>query len=110
MSRKNVNYNKMFEEPAQVEHFDDIVEEVAEMAEIAPEPELEPEEYLLGKVVKCDKLRVRKEPDTNAPVAKEIVKGTEVMIDPEKSTDDFYSVVTESGVEGFCMKKFIKIL
>lgn len=106
MSRKNVNYNKMFEEPETVELVEETVD-IVESIEETPEPEPEPME--LGKVVKCDRLRVRKEANANAPVVKEIAKGTDVMVDPAKSTDDFYSVTTESGVEGFCMKKFIEI-
>lgn len=108
MKRENINYNKMFEENETVEHFEDVVEEVTEIVE--PDPVEEPKPVMeLGKVVKCDKLRVRQEPNTDAPVVKELKKGTEVMIDLNTSTDEFYSVTTESGIEGFCMKKFIEL-
>lgn len=106
MARKNVNYNKMFEENEVVETIEEVVEEVTEITETIEEPEPVTE---LGKIVKCDRLRVRKEPNANAPVIKELAKGTEVMIDIEKSTEEFYSVATESGIEGFCMKKFVEL-
>jgi len=32
----------------------------------------------------------------------------EVEIDELESTDDFYKICTASGVEGYCMKKFIR--
>ena len=92
MTHENINYNKMFEENAVVEN----VETPEKVTRI-------------GTVVNCDRLRVRQEPTIDAPVVKEITKGAEVMVDFETSTDDFYSVVTESGSEGFCMKKFVTV-
>ena len=69
-----------------------------------PEPEI-----VVGIVSNCPRLRVRKTPSPNAPVLTEIVKGSEVAIDESKSTGYFYAVVTESGVEGFCMKEYIQV-
>lgn len=69
-----------------------------------PEPEI-----VIGIVSNCPRLRVRKTPSPNAPVLTEIVKGSEVVIDESKSTGYFYAVVTESGVEGFCMKEYIQV-
>jgi len=34
---------------------------------------------------------------------------TELMIDENESTEEFYKVFTIAGIEGFCMKKFIAI-
>lgn len=81
------------------------IEEVVE-----PEEEIteEPEEYLMGNVT-AKELYIREAPNKNADSLCTIKKGTEVMIDEVASTEDFYSVVTESGIEGFCMKQFIKI-
>lgn len=105
MARK-INYNKMFEEPVQVEHFDDIVEEVTEMLDFAPEPE--PRPVTAVGVVDCkNKLNLRVEPDANANIIKILDKGAEVLIYTEESTADFYKVCTESGLEGYCMKKFV---
>ena len=38
-----------------------------------------------------------------------IGKGDKVSVDKDKTTANFYKVVTKDGVEGFCMKKFIKL-
>ena len=63
----------------------------------------------LGKVIDCVKLNVREEPNTKASVVFEIPVGSTVYIDETCSTDDFYKICTEHGVEGYCMKKFIEI-
>lgn len=84
-------------------------EELIDETEFAEELVDEPEEYQIGNVVDCEKLNIRQAPNAKAEVVKIVPKGTEVMIDIEQSTADFYSVCTETGVEGFCMKKFIKI-
>lgn len=63
----------------------------------------------LGKVVNCVKLNVREEPNTKASVVFEVNVGSTVFIDETCSTDEFYKICTEHGVEGYCMKKFIEI-
>ena len=63
----------------------------------------------LGKVIDCVKLNVREEPNTKAFVVFEIPVGSTVYIDETCSTDEFYKICTEHGVEGYCMKKFIEI-
>ena len=63
----------------------------------------------LGKVVDCIKLNVREEPSTKASVVFEINVGSTVFIDETCSTNEFYKICTEHGVEGYCMKKFIEI-
>lgn len=63
----------------------------------------------LGKVIDCVKLNVREEPSAKAFVVFEIPVGSTVFVDETCSTDDFYKICTEHGVEGYCMKKFIEI-
>ena len=67
------------------------------------------EEPVIGKVTGCKKLRVRKQPNTSSQVLSEILVDSEVNIDLSKSTNDFYKVCTEAGVDGFCMKDYISI-
>ena len=67
------------------------------------------EEPVIGKVIGCKKLRVRKQPNTSSQVLSEILVDSEVNIDLSKSTNDFYKVCTEAGVDGFCMKDYISI-
>jgi len=76
----------------------------------ASEPEIpEAEEPVIGVVVNCTKLNVRQEPITTATVICTLVALDEVMIDEEASTDEFYKICTVSGIEGYCMKKYIVI-
>ena len=80
--------------------------------EVEPEPEIsvEPENRKFGKVNNCKKLNVRKLPSRDAEIVSELVEGVEVMIDEKESTALFYKICTEHGIEGFCMKQFIKVL
>lgn len=67
------------------------------------------EEPTSGIVTDCLKLNIRKEPSANSRIVCVIDCLTEVIIDKEESTDEFYKICTVSGIEGFCMKKFITI-
>lgn len=60
-------------------------------------------------VVTCALLNVREAPAGDAEVVTTIHKGHKLMIDANASADDFYSVCTETGVEGYCMKQFIEV-
>lgn len=62
-----------------------------------------------GVVVDCVKLNVRKSPADDATILAEIPVGTKVQIIDKESTKDFYHVCTATGINGFCMKKFIKV-
>lgn len=62
----------------------------------------------VGFVDECDKLYVRKDSSKDSEPLCIIDKLTEVNIDLEKSTEDFYKVYV-NGYDGYCMKKFIKI-
>lgn len=64
---------------------------------------------ITGIVSDCKKLRVRNYPELDANVICEIDEGAHVAIDNSESTEDFYKVCTETGIDGYCMKKFIKI-
>lgn len=88
---------------------DETIENI-EMQSPVDETEInEGEEVMFGMVANCAKLNVRNEPSKEAGIQCEIENGTEVMIDQNESTDEWYKVYTKEGVEGFCMKKFILI-
>lgn len=121
MSRKNyTQYSKMINEEPIVENESAIIGEPIEEPTVTPEvepeivsehePTIEPETYLIGRVVGCKKLNIRKLPSQDAKVLCELTERSEVMIDEKASTALFYKVCTESGIEGYCVKKFIKIL
>lgn len=72
--------------------------------------EVNTEGNLTGVVSGCGKLNLREKPSKDSDVLLILDKDTEVTIDTAASTtEDFYKVCTSSGVEGYCMKKFITI-
>ena len=79
-----------------------IKEETILDIEAKPEP-------TIGSVVDCNTLNVRKEPSIESEVLCEISWSTELMVYEDESTDEFYKICTASGIEGYCMKKFISI-
>lgn len=61
----------------------------------------------IGTVIGCEKLRVRPAPDTDQEEISLIDNGSTVKISLEDSTEEFYKVRTDDGIEGYCMKSFI---
>lgn len=60
-----------------------------------------------GYVFGCARLNVRNAPRSNAGIICEIVCDTEVEVDEQESTNDFYKICTSSGIEGYCVKSYI---
>ena len=83
---------------------------IPEVEPIVPEPVVEPENQKFGKVSNCKKLNIRKLPSRDAEIVSELIEGSEVMIDEKESTALFYKICTEHGIEGYCMKNFIKVV
>lgn len=57
--------------------------------------------------VNCAFLNLREQPSRESEVLTCLENGEEVLIDEVDSADEFYKVCTASGIEGFCMKRFI---
>lgn len=102
----------------------DLVSEDVSKAEVNDSPETKVEESeeiteadaeektvseTVGIVIECETLRVRKEPSLDGEILTTIHKGSQVVIDLDKSTKDFYKINYVAGVEGYCMKKFIAV-
>lgn len=62
-----------------------------------------------GLVTNCLKLNVRKKPNKESQVLVVVDAGTEVIIDLNRSTRNWYNVRTESGVSGFCMSEYVNV-
>ena len=92
------NYNEMIEEVGTTFEPDDIIE-----------PETQESELVFGVVTNCVRLNIREEPNISAPIITEVNALSELMIDLAASNEEWYSVCTEAGIEGFCMKKFVTI-
>ena len=70
----------------------------------------EKEETLVGFVVGCEELNIRKAPVKDPKnIACTVRKDSLLVIDPKESTNEWYSVVTESGIKGYCMKKYVLV-
>ena len=65
---------------------------------------------LIGYVTECIKLNVREAASKDSNVLCEILLNSKVIVDKENSTEDFYKVTTETGVEGYCMKRYINVI
>lgn len=65
---------------------------------------------VIGVVVDCVKLNVRAKPNGDADVIGTVNASVDVIVDEKNSTKDFYKVCTAAGLEGYCMKKYIKIV
>lgn len=82
-------------------------------AETIPVDEVAPAEvmrnFASGVVTECVRLNVRKTPALDGEVVSTINCLTDVVVDLEDSTDEFYKISTAAGVEGFCMKKYIDL-
>lgn len=112
MSNKK-NYSKMYSAEEEKVVLETPVEEVTETpVEVAPEemPVTKKKATLTkGVVVNCTKLNVRAQMSANAAVLCVIPASTEVNVFANENYPEWEHVVTDSGVEGFCMKKYIAI-
>lgn len=117
MSRHNYRNDFVKKVNEEVETNDVVLEEEADEVCAAcmihyPEDDVVEEpvkKTVTGKVVDCERLNVRKDPSTTAPVLCKLNESTEVIVDEDNSTEDFYKVCTATGVEGYCMKDFITL-
>ena len=103
MSKKSYsNYSKP-EEVVETPVEETVVEEIEDIVFEETEP------VQLGVVTNCVRLRVRNEADANSDILGEIDALSVVQIELSESTDEFYKVCTASGLDGYCMKKFITL-
>lgn len=65
--------------------------------------------YASGVVSGCRKLNIRKRANRTADVLCEISEKSTLSIDMDKSTSDWYSVRTETGIRGYCMKQYVTV-
>ena len=85
-----------------------LVEQVETKKEETPEEKpVKVKNVAKGKVIDCEKLNVRRHASLEADIIEVIEEGAIVEINEKRSTDDWYSVCTESGTKGFCMKEYI---
>lgn len=91
-------------------HEDPVLVDSTEIAEdIRVEENEEVVKDIIGVVTDCLKLNIRKEPNKDSDVVVIVTCLDELKIDLDASTDDWYAVCTVTGIEGFCMKKFVAV-
>lgn len=61
----------------------------------------------IGVVTKCARLNVRSKASTTGDVVTVLNLGDKVKIDVDNSTDEWFKIITNDGVDGYCMKKFV---
>lgn len=86
------------------------IEEVTEPEVIVPNIEdgVENNE-VIGKISGFEKLYVRKEANIDSEPIGVVTDKDDLSIDISHSTNDFYKVITSNGLEGYCVKEFVKI-
>ena len=107
-----MDYNKMSKKHHDNEEVQKQLNELTSpLAEVVDEPEIKIEpKPIEGAVSGCAQMYVRSEASVDSEPLGIIKCDAKVQIYESESTSDFYSVCTETGLEGFCMKKFISIL
>ena len=119
MAKKN--YTKYNRQPVVMEEAvnetkisEEVMEEAVNETEIVKEVTKEHVEqapiYKHGFVSGCIRLNMRKEPTIKSEVVCVIEQDTNLVITLNESTDDFYKVSTEAGIDGFCMKQYVTII
>lgn len=88
----------------------EVTEEVTEPEVIVPSIENNVENNeVIGKISGFEKLYVRKEASKDSEPVGIVTDKDNLSIDVARSTDDFYKVITSNGLEGYCVKEFVKI-
>ena len=92
------------------ETIEEVTEEVTEPEVIVPNIENNVENNeVIGKISGFEKLYVRKEASKDSEPVGIVTDKDDLSIDIARSTDDFYKVITSNGLEGYCVKEFVKI-
>lgn len=66
------------------------------------------EDMLIG-IVNCLRLHIHSEPSEDSEVVCKVRYATELAIDLNESTENFYKIYTAIGAEGFCQKDLVTI-
>ena len=110
MSKNYYNYSKPAIEKTEKSEVKEPINEAVDIcvddsaSSSIPEPE-----KVFGIVSDCEKLNLRKEPSKDSEVICVLNAGTELMIDSNKSNEEWLSVYNAEGLNGFCMKNFVTV-
>lgn len=71
--------------------------------------EVTEENIIIGTVINCKILNVRKQPSKSSEVICTVRVTEEVIINKAKSIENWFNIKTKSNIEGFCMKDFVNV-
>lgn len=95
---------------AEIAEVNETEEEMIEESEAVEEvKETKEENTLVGYVSGCAKLNIREEAYPGATILCTVPEKAVLLIDVSESTTEWYKIYTESGMEGYCMKKFVTV-
>lgn len=66
------------------------------------------EEMPVG-IVNCLRLHIHSEPNLDSEIVCKVRYLTEVAIDLDNSTEEFYKICIATGAEGFCQKDLVNV-
>ena len=104
-------------EPVVEETTEEVIESTEKVEETTTEPEVivpniedgVENNEVIGKISGFEKLYVRKESNKDSEPVGIVTDKDDLSIDLSHSTDTFYKVITSNGLEGYCVKEFVKI-
>lgn len=106
-NNRRINYTNYSNN--KIEMTEEAVETVEAVEEVVHEEiKIDPVK-IFGNVFDCTKLNIRSEPSLDGEIICTVPVSTEVEIDSGKSTNDWFYIYTDTGIEGFCMKKYIRV-
>lgn len=110
----NGNRNHMYDADEKIKpevevNDSELEEEAVNVEELLETEDAVEEETVVGVVIGCEKLNIRKGPAINSDVLCTVPVNAVLVIDMNESTNEWYSVITESGCNGYCMKKYVKV-
>lgn len=65
--------------------------------------------FISGKVAYCKSLNIKRKPISSSDIVCVLNTGSKLDVDIGRSTNEWFKVVTESGIEGYCMRSFVSI-
>ena len=117
----NTNYNKMYESDKGPVAMNATSIDTVDASEVVEPVITEPEQPVTSVIEKtepeirkaivctCKKLNVRENPKPKANVIMIINEDDEVTVYTDGSVGNYYFIRTESGIEGYCVKDYLKM-
>ena len=101
----------------EVTMMDKYPEKIVDVNEEAKEKEKEQSQNFVeevrrvpAKVVNCHRLNIRERPTMSSRAITTVAVGTMLEIIDKKNSGNFYKIVLQNGIEGFCVKDFVTII